>query len=145
MKGVLIKRVKPIGSRWSLGVWEKVALEAFNKRDFNYVWRFCETKFLSDNTTKLKVCYVPATSSASSKAFLLQLFTVLVSQTRQVVCAIKQSISLDVYDCMPMFLTLKKLKKLYSCNRNVIITVHTVIIWFHTVIIAVHTVIQFIL
>ncbi len=41
----------------------------FNERDFNYGCRFCEMKFLNDNTTKLKVFYVPATSSASSKAF----------------------------------------------------------------------------
>jgi hypothetical protein len=62
-------------------------------------------------------------------------------QTRQAVHAIKPSISIDVYDCMPMFLTLKKLKKLHSCNRTAIITVHTVIIAVHTVIITVHTVI----
>jgi hypothetical protein len=49
----------------------------------------------------LKVCYVPATSAASSKDFflffILQPFTVLMRQTRQAVRAIKQSISLDVY------------------------------------------------
>jgi hypothetical protein len=53
----------------------------------------------------LKVCFVPATSAILPRVsfffsflFLLQWpFTVLIKQTRQVVCAIKQSIFLDVY------------------------------------------------
>jgi hypothetical protein len=45
----------------------------------------------------LKVCYVPATSATSSKAFLLRPFTILMRQTRQVVHAIKRSIYLVVY------------------------------------------------
>ncbi len=49
----------------------------------------------------LKVCYVPATTAASFKAFflfiILQPFTVLMRHTRQAVRAIKQFISLDVY------------------------------------------------
>ncbi len=49
----------------------------------------------------LKFCYVPATSAAHNSLlfsfFLLQPFTVLIKQTRQAVCAIKQSIFLDVY------------------------------------------------
>ncbi len=40
----------------------------------------------------LKVCYVPATSVASSEAFsLMHSITVLMRQTRQAVCAINQS------------------------------------------------------
>jgi len=46
----------------------------------------------------LKFCYVPATSAAHNRLlfflFLLRLFTVLLKQTRQAVCAIKQSIFL---------------------------------------------------
>jgi hypothetical protein len=56
----------------------------------------------------LKVCYVPATSAASSKVFFLfftlQPFTVQTRQTRQAVCAFKQSISLDVYGFYFLFL-----------------------------------------
>jgi hypothetical protein len=48
----------------------------------------------------LEVCYVPATSATSSKAFVsfftLRPFIVLTRQTRQALHAIKQSISLDV-------------------------------------------------
>jgi hypothetical protein len=45
-----------------------------------------------------KVCYVPATSTVLiAFFFLLQPLTVLMKQTRQPVCAIKQSIYLDVY------------------------------------------------
>ncbi len=50
----------------------------------------------------LKFCYVPATSTAHDRLlfsfFLLQLFTVLMKQTRPAVRAIKQSIFLDVYE-----------------------------------------------
>ncbi len=50
----------------------------------------------------LKFCYVPATSAAHYRllffSFLLQLFTVLMKQTRQEVRAVKQSIFLDVYE-----------------------------------------------
>jgi hypothetical protein len=47
----------------------------------------------------LQFCYVPATSAAHNRLlFLLWLFTVLMKQTRQAVCAIKQSIFLDVYE-----------------------------------------------
>ena len=46
----------------------------------------------------LKFCYVPATSAAHNWLlfflFLLRPFTVLMKQTRQVVCAVKQSIFL---------------------------------------------------
>ncbi len=42
----------------------------------------------------LKVCYVPDTCAASSKAFLLQPLTVLMRQTRQAVRTINQSIFL---------------------------------------------------
>jgi hypothetical protein len=49
----------------------------------------------------LKFCFVPATSAAHNRllffSFLLQPFTVLMKQTRQAVCTIKQSIFLDVY------------------------------------------------
>jgi hypothetical protein len=49
----------------------------------------------------LKFCYVPATSAANNRLlfflFLLQLFIVLMKQTRQAVRAIKQSIFLEVY------------------------------------------------
>ncbi len=46
----------------------------------------------------LKFCYVPVTSAAYNRLlFLLRLFTVLMKQTRQVVCTVKQSILLDVY------------------------------------------------
>jgi hypothetical protein len=49
----------------------------------------------------LKVCYVPATSAGLNRLlfflFLLWPLTVLMKQTRQAVCAIKQSIYLDVY------------------------------------------------
>jgi hypothetical protein len=48
----------------------------------------------------LKFCYVPTTSAAHNRLlFLLRPFTVLMKQTRQAVCAIKQSIFLDVYGC----------------------------------------------
>ncbi len=41
----------------------------------------------------LKFCYVPVTSAAHNRLlFLLWLFTVLMKQTRQAVCAVKQSI-----------------------------------------------------
>jgi hypothetical protein len=47
----------------------------------------------------LKVCYVPATSASRPWIlFLLRPLTVLMKQTRWPVCAIKQSIYLDVYD-----------------------------------------------
>jgi hypothetical protein len=49
----------------------------------------------------LKVCYVPTPSAASSKVFLLWPITVITRQTKQAVCTIKQSISLDVYDWNP--------------------------------------------
>jgi hypothetical protein len=57
----------------------------------------------------LKVCYVPATTAASFKAFflfiILRPFTVLMRHTRQAVRAIKQFISLDVYGaCAPYHL-----------------------------------------
>ncbi len=42
----------------------------------------------------LWVCYVPATSAASSKAFLLQPLTVLMRQTRKAIHIINQSIFL---------------------------------------------------
>jgi hypothetical protein len=48
----------------------------------------------------LKVCYVPASSAvliAFFSTFLLQPLTVLMKQTGQLVCAVKQSIFLDVY------------------------------------------------
>ncbi len=49
----------------------------------------------------LKFCYVPATSAAHNRLlfflFLLRPFAVLMKQTRQAVCAVKQSIFLDVY------------------------------------------------
>jgi hypothetical protein len=45
----------------------------------------------------LKICYVPATSAAHNRLlFLLRPCTVLIKQTKQAVCAIKQSIFLDV-------------------------------------------------
>ncbi len=54
----------------------------------------------------LKFCYVPATSATSSKAFLasflfflLRPLTVLMKQTRQVLCTIKQSILLRCLWC----------------------------------------------
>jgi hypothetical protein len=65
----------------------------------------------------LKVCYVPATSAASSKAFLLHPFTVLMRQTRQAVHAIKQSIFLDVYALYPpgpIFLHFKSTTSVYQ-------------------------------
>ncbi len=43
----------------------------------------------------LKVCYVPATRAGLPKLFLLQPLTVLMKQTRQAVCTIKQSILLS--------------------------------------------------
>ncbi len=54
----------------------------------------------------LKVCYVPATSACLPRVsflfsflfLLLRPLTVLMKQTRQAVCTIKQSIFLDVYD-----------------------------------------------
>jgi hypothetical protein len=49
----------------------------------------------------LKVCYVPATSAilvAYFSSFLLRPLTVLMKQTRQPVCTVKQSIYLDVYE-----------------------------------------------
>jgi hypothetical protein len=42
----------------------------------------------------LKFCYVPATSAGLPRLFLLQPLTVLMKQTKQAVCAIKQSILL---------------------------------------------------
>jgi hypothetical protein len=46
-----------------------------------------------------KFFYVPATSAAHNRLlFLLRPFTVLMKQTRQAVCAVKQSIFLDVYE-----------------------------------------------
>jgi hypothetical protein len=53
----------------------------------------------------LKVCYVPSTRAGLRRVsfffsflfLLLQPLTVLMKQTRQAVCAIKQSIILDVY------------------------------------------------
>ncbi len=46
----------------------------------------------------LKVCYVPATCDSISRLLFLRWpLTVLMMQTRQVVCAFKQSIYLDVY------------------------------------------------
>ncbi len=46
----------------------------------------------------LKVCYVPATSAGLPMLlFLMRLLTVLMKQTRQAVCAIKQSLYFDVY------------------------------------------------
>jgi hypothetical protein len=48
------------------------------------------------------VCYVPATSAvliSLFSSFLLQPLTVIMRQTRQPVCAIKQSINLAVYGC----------------------------------------------
>jgi len=48
----------------------------------------------------LKVCCVSATRTvliAFFSSFLLQPLTVLMNQTRQPVCAVKQSIYLDVY------------------------------------------------
>ena len=49
----------------------------------------------------LKVCYVPAPSTGLPRhLFLLCPLTVLMKQTRQPVCAIKQSIYLDVYGCI---------------------------------------------
>jgi len=53
----------------------------------------------------LKVCYVAGTSAGKRVSFffsflflLLWPLTVLMKQTRQAVCAIKQSIFLDVYE-----------------------------------------------
>jgi hypothetical protein len=46
----------------------------------------------------LKFCYLPATSAAHNRLlFLLQPFAVLMKQTRQAVCTVKQSIFVDVY------------------------------------------------
>ncbi len=46
----------------------------------------------------LKVCYVPATNAGLNRLlFLLQPLTVLMKQTRQAICTVKQSIYLDVY------------------------------------------------
>ncbi len=53
----------------------------------------------------LKVCDVPATSTVLNSlfsSFLLRPLTVLIKQTRQPVCAIKQSIYLDVYGPSPV-------------------------------------------
>jgi hypothetical protein len=54
----------------------------------------------------LKFCYVPATSAAHNRLlfflFLLRPFTVLMKQTRQAVCTVKQSVFLDVYDWYPI-------------------------------------------
>jgi hypothetical protein len=53
----------------------------------------------------LKFCYVPATNATSSKAFslcLLRSLTVLMKQTRQAVCTIKQSILLR---CLWLYMT----------------------------------------
>jgi hypothetical protein len=65
-----------------------------------------QNKYFQSIDIKIKnKVYVPATSAFSSKAFffsfLPQPFTVLTRQTRQAVCAIKQSISLDVYSFNP--------------------------------------------
>ncbi len=70
--------------------------------------RNIETKYIRPIDIKrrknrlLKFCYVPATSAAHNRLlfflFLLWPFTVLMKQTRQAVCAIKQSMFLDVYD-----------------------------------------------
>jgi len=52
----------------------------------------------------LKVRYVPATNAALIaffSCFFLWPLTVLMKQTRQPVCAIKQSVYLDVYDFNP--------------------------------------------
>jgi hypothetical protein len=49
----------------------------------------------SPQSRLLKVCYVPTTSAGLNRVlFLLQPLTVLMKQTRQVVCAIKQPILL---------------------------------------------------
>jgi hypothetical protein len=49
----------------------------------------------------LKVCYVPATSATLNRllffSFLLQPLTVLMKQTRQVICAINSLYYFDVY------------------------------------------------
>ncbi len=54
----------------------------------------------------LKFCYVPATSAACNRLifflFLLRTFTVLMKQTRQVVCIIKQSIFLRCLCLIPL-------------------------------------------
>jgi hypothetical protein len=50
----------------------------------------------------LKVCYVPGTNARLPRLpFLMRLLTVLMKQTRQAVCAIKQSIYLDIYALPP--------------------------------------------
>jgi hypothetical protein len=58
----------------------------------------------------LKFCYVPATSAAHNRLlffiFLLRLFTVLMKQTRQAVHAVKQSIILDVYGPIKLFMSI---------------------------------------
>ncbi len=66
----------------------------------------CYAEYLNHRYQKslnilLKVCYVPATSAVKItlfSSFLLRPLTVLIKQRRQPVCAVKQSINLDVYD-----------------------------------------------
>ncbi len=67
--------------------------------------KVCNIYIESLKNRLLKVCYVPATSTGLPRVsvffsflfLLLRPFTVLMKQTRQAVCAIKQSIFLDVY------------------------------------------------
>ncbi len=69
--------------------------------------KVCNIYIKSLKNRLLKVCYVPATSAGLPRVsiffsflfLLLRPLTVLMKQTRQAVCAIKQSMFLDVY-CM---------------------------------------------
>jgi hypothetical protein len=75
----------------------------------DFTLRFCEIKdcigiahrYQKSLNILLKVCYVPATRAVLI-AFLLQPLTVLMKQTRQPACAVKQSIYLDVYGIAKM-------------------------------------------
>jgi hypothetical protein len=103
-------------------------------RDFT-----CNHKYQKSQNRLLKVCCVPATSAGLPRVsflfffFLQWPFTVLIRQTRQAVCVIKQSIFLDVYACNDftynidkcditcMFLFTFIIKSLTICRCNVVL------------------------
>ncbi len=78
-------------------------------RSLKKVWCEINIDIERHKNRLLKFCYVPATSTAHNRllffSFLLQPFTVLMKQTRQSVCTVKQSIFLDVYGDQSLFST----------------------------------------
>ncbi len=69
--------------------------EVFSRLDLILLGKVWPIDIKSLQNRLLKVCYVPATSALLPRLlFLLQPLTVLMKQTRQAVCAIKQSILL---------------------------------------------------